>query len=320
MISLQKTTYNGFYLPRYRLALDDSYNKAESIFITHAHADHMPRNRKSSVYCTKPTLKFMQLRGYSGDATVIDFFETVDFGDFRATLYPAGHILGSAMIFIETSEGNLLYTGDYRTPPSPATEGFSIPEKVDVFVTEATFALPIYRWKPYEVLAGLLRDFANLSLEDGYTPVFLGYNLGKAQELMHLLAPLEWKIQIHGAGYAMCSVYEEEGIELGDYEPYDRTTCEGKILITTSSALNNGFASNVKRKKIAYCSGWASVEARRTQMNVDKMIPISDHLDFFELIELCKKLNPGKVYLTHSPNPEVVQFYLEKSGIESEAL
>lgn len=262
----------------------------------------------------------MQLRGYSGDATVIDFFETVDFVDFRATLYPAGHILGSAMIFIETSEGNLLYTGDYRTPPSPATEGFSIPEKVDVFVTEATFALPIYRWKPYEVLAGLLRDFANLSLEDGYTPVFLGYNLGKAQELMHLLAPLEWKIQIHGAGYAMCSVYEEEGIELGDYEPYDRTTCEGKILITTSSALNNGFASNVKRKKIAYCSGWASVEARRTQMNVDKMIPISDHLDFFELIELCKKLNPGKVYLTHSPNPEVVQFYLEKSGIESEAL
>lgn len=320
LIDFQKTSYNGFYLPAYRIALDDSHNEAEHIFITHAHADHMPRNRKSSVYCTRPTLKFMQERGYTGNASVTDFLSPIDFGNFRVTLYPAGHILGSAMIYIESAEGNLFYTGDCRTPPSTATEGFSIPDNVDIFITEATFALPIYRWKPHHKLAEDIRNFAVSSLETGYTPVFLGYNLGKAQELMHLLAPLKCKMQIHEEGYKMSRIYEEEGIDLGWYEPYDRSTCEGKILITTSNALGNGFASNVEKKKIAYCSGWASLESRRKPMNIDKMIPLSDHLDFFELIELCKKLNPKKVYLTHSPNPEVAQFYLNNAGIESKAI
>lgn len=261
----------------------------------------------------------MRQRGYTGNASIMEFLEPREFNGVRITFYPAGHILGSAMIFIETDKGNLLYTGDYKTPPSIASEGFSIPDEVDIFITEATFALPIYRWEPHEILAGQICHFAENSLGEGYTPVFIGYNLGKAQEIMHILAPLGHPMQIHGAGYKMCSIYEEEGIRLGNYEPYDQATCEGKILITPSNALRNGFASNVKKKKIAYCSGWAALESRRTQSTVDKLIPISDHLDFFELIGLCKKLNPEKVYITHSPNPEVVLYYLEELGIHAEA-
>lgn len=249
----------------------------------------------------------------------MEFLKPLELNDVRITLYPAGHILGSAMIFLETDRGNLLYTGDYKTPPSPASEGFSIPDDVDIFITEATFALPIYRWEPHEILAEQICHFAENSLNDEYTPVFLAYNLGKAQEIMHMLALLGRPMQIHGAGYKMCSIYEEEGIRLGNYEPYDRSTCKGKILITTSSALRNGFASNVKKKKIAYCSGWAALESRRTQLTVDKLIPMSDHLDFFELISLCERLNPEKIYITHSPNPEVVIYYLEELGIRAEA-
>jgi putative mRNA 3-end processing factor len=90
------------------------------------------------------------------------------------------------------------------------------------------------------------------------------------------------------------------------------------VLIAPSSALAAGFASNVKKKKIAYCSGWAALESRRTQLNVDKMIPLSDHIDFFELVSLCKKIDPEKVYITHTPNPQVLQHFLDNEGIKSE--
>lgn len=316
-MNISKAGYHGILLPDLNIGFDYSGTDSQHTFISHAHADHMPRNRKSSVYCTPNTYKLMQRRGYNGNATTLDFGEPLETENARITLYPAGHILGSAMVFVESDEGSVLYTGDYRTPPSPATEGFEIPDQVDHFITEATFGLPIYKWDSNEKLAEQVRNFASNTLQDGYTPVFLAYNLGKAQEVMHLLAPLGHPIQIHGAGYKMCDVYEDAGIDLGNYESYNRESCEGNILITTTSALNNGFASNVKKKRIAYCSGWATRDATRTQLTVHKLIPLSDHLDFFELIRLCEELNPKMVHITHTPNPDVVQHYLDERGINS---
>ncbi|MDX1587109.1 MAG: hypothetical protein R3222_10200 [Balneolaceae bacterium] len=320
MIEITKAGYHGIQLPRYNIGFDYSGNGTEHVFISHAHADHMPRNRNVDVFCTDNTYNLMQKRGYRGRATVLDFGEPLELTDSKVTLFPAGHILGSAMVFVETDEGSVLYTGDYRTPPSPASEGFECPDKVDHFITEATFSLPIYRWDSHEELAEEVTGFALDALDEGYTPVFLAYNLGKAQEVMHMLSTLDHPIQIHGAGYKLCDVYEEAGIALGNYESYDRDTCEGKILITTNSALNNGFASNVRKKRLAYCSGWAARESSRTQLTVDKLIPLSDHLDFFELIDLCKKLNPEKVHITHTPNAKVVQHYLDELGIASRFL
>lgn len=319
-MQITKAGYHGILLPELSIGFDFSTPEADHIFISHAHSDHMPRNRQESVYCTPNTYKLMQKRGYSGNATTLDFGEPVETEHARITFYPAGHILGSAMTHVESDLGNVLYTGDYRTPPSPATEGFDLPENVNYFITEATFSLPVYRWDSIEKLTEQVQAFARSTLDEGYTPVFLAYNLGKAQEVMHMLAPLDHLVQIHGAGYKLCSVYEEAGIALGRYESYDRETCEGNILITTTSALNNGFASNVKKKRIAYCSGWAAREATRTQLTVDELIPLSDHLDFFELINLCKALDPKQILITHTPNASVVEHYLDKLEIESRFL
>jgi len=319
-MNITKAGYHGILLPDLNIGFDYSGTDTQHTIISHAHADHMPRNRQSSVYCTENTLKLMERRGYKGDATVLDFHEPIETDHARITLYPAGHILGSAMVFVETDEGSVLYTGDYRTPPSPASEGFDIPNQVDHFITEATFGLPIYKWDSHKKLAEDARSFAAETLEDNYTPVFLAYNLGKAQEVMHMLAPMEHPVQIHGAGYKMCDVYEEAGIDLGNYSSYDRETCEGNILITTNSAINNGFASNVRKKRLAYCSGWATREASRSQLTVHKLIPLSDHLDFFELIRLCEKLDPQMVHITHTPNADVVQHYLDQRDINSRFL
>ncbi|MDZ7689942.1 MAG: MBL fold metallo-hydrolase [Balneolaceae bacterium] len=233
-MQITKSGYHGILLPELNIGFDFSTPEADNIFISHAHSDHMPRNRNESVYCTPNTLKLMKKRGYSGDATTLDFGESVETDNARITFYPAGHILGAAMTYVESDLGNVLYTGDYRTPPSPATEGFELPKNVDYFITEATFSLPVYRWDSIEKLTDQVQSFARETLDEGYTPVFLAYNLGKAQEVMHMLVPLDHPVQIHGAGYKLCSVYEEAGIDLGRYESYDRETCEGNILVTTT--------------------------------------------------------------------------------------
>lgn len=319
-MKFEKSGYHGIYFPNLKIALDGYHPDADYLFVSHAHADHMPRNRSAKAFATPATLGLMKKRGFRGEENPLQFAEELKADRFTAKLYPAGHILGSSMIYIESDEGSLLYTGDFRTPPSPATEGFEAPESVDYLITEATFGLPVYRWKSHQELADEVRNFAIQSLEDGYTPLFLAYNLGKSQEIMHLLAPLGHEIMIHGAGYNLCSVYDKHGFDLGNYRAYDRETCEGKILICPSSAFSNGFASNVPKKRIAYCSGWAANESRRTQLTVDKLIPLSDHLDFFELIRFCSDLSPKKVYITHTPNPDVVQHYLEKEGLNASHL
>lgn len=323
MITITKTGTSGILVPELNIGFDYGGDRITHRFISHAHADHMPRGktgRANPVYCSPNTAKLMKQRGYRGEATAIPFGEQVDLPGARVTLYPAGHILGSSMIFVESDHGSLLYTGDYRTPPSPATEGFSLPDKIDFLVTEATFSLPVYRWPDSRELARQVRQFARNSLKDGYTPVYLAYNLGKAQEVMHLLADIsrgQAPIQIHSAGFKLCPVYEEAGIDLGRYESYNRDTSEGKILIAPRSAINNGFASHIDKKRLAYCSGWATREATRSQMTVDELIPLSDHLDFFELITLCKKLKPKCTYITHTPNPNVVQHYLEEADLKA---
>ncbi|MDZ7719691.1 MAG: hypothetical protein U5K72_12810 [Balneolaceae bacterium] len=316
-MKFQKAGYQGLYFPDLKVAVDGHHPDAEYVFVSHAHADHMPRNRSSKVYSSKATIDLMRKRGFNGEGHALDFGELIESDRFRAKIYPAGHILGSAMIYLESDKESLLYTGDFKTPPSPASEGFEAPDQVDILVTEATFSLPVYRWKTTDELAEEIRNFASNTLAENYTPVFLAYNLGKAQEIMHLLAPLDHSVMIHGAGYKMCPVYEENGIDLGRYQAYDRETCKGNILICPSSALSNGFASNVSKKRIAYCSGWASNESRRTQLTVDKLIALSDHLDFFELIKFCKQLNPNKAYITHTPNPAVVKHYLAEENIDA---
>ena len=348
---VEKAGYQGFYLPELGVAMDGVHPDARFTFVTHAHADHMHRNASVVTIGSAPTLDLMALRGFRGGRVALPFLEPVESGDlwewmeeagnvqnvqklkgarvlkeagadpinpFRVTLYPAGHILGSAMVYIESELGSLLYTGDCRTPPSPATEGFSAPSSVDTLITEATFSLPIYRWEPHEVLASRVRGFAEDALREDRTPVFLAYNLGKAQEIMQMVAPMDHPMMIHGAGFPLCEVYERYGFPLGRYETYRRESCEGKILIAPGSALGSGFASNVKRKRIAYCSGWATLEARQSQLTVDALIPLSDHLDFYALLEFVEQLSPKRTIVTHSPNADVVLHYLAEMGIHAE--
>lgn len=321
MINIQKAPYQGILLPDLDIGLDVGKAWAKHAIISHAHADHIPKRSDLNCWATPVTTALMRARGFSGKVNELAFFEWVDIGKAQFQLLPAGHILGSAMVHIKTADGeSLLYTGDYRYPAAPSSDGFQLPKKVDYFITEATFALPIYKWKSHEVLFSQIRKEAQEALEEGITPIFLAYSLGKTQEILVALKEAKLAVQVHGAAVDLCRIYEENGVDLGHYEAYTRETAAGKVLITPSSAIASGFASNVKKTKLIYVSGWATVEARRVQAGVDSLIPLSDHIDFFELLEVCKKLSPKKIWVTHTPDATVLNHFLEKMGFDAEFL
>ncbi len=311
--------YHGIFLPDADLLLDGSGRDAPTI-ITHAHADHVPRKRHHPVLASPATAALMRARGHAGSIEEIPFGECITLPgsqQTRVTLYPAGHILGSAMVFVETDQGSLLYTGDCCTPPSPASEGFQLPDRrVDYLIIEATFALPIYKWETHGALFRRICDFVLDALYEEATPVLLCYNLGKAQEVMHALASCDppVTVQIHSGGEKLCRVYEQFGVDLGRWEVYDADTLAGKALITPSSSLDTPMINDIRRKRIAYLSGWASLEERASQMHADALIPLSDHLDFFQLLDVCRTLAPRHIWLTHSPNPGVALHYLQQEG------
>ena len=316
MITIRQKSSHGFILPRYNIGLDSSGKDAKYTFISHAHADHMPSSA-DVVYATPATAKLMKARKFKGNVNTLDFGVPFSTTNARVTFYPAGHILGSAMTFVETNEGNLLYTGDFRCPASPTSEGFDIPDNIDYLITEATFSLPLYRWPRHELLFEEIRIFASKSLSEGHTPVFLAYSLGKTQEVMHALAPLNHPVQVHDSAFPLCQIYNDMGVDLGNYAKYDKETVQNTILVTPTQRLRNGMLDSIKKPKIAYVSGWATLESRRMQMNIDKRIPLSDHIDFFELIALCERLKPQKVLVTHTPNPDIVCHYLNNRKISA---
>lgn len=320
MIKISTTGHHGIVLPKLSIGLDTGSSAQKYVFISHAHADHVPRNRNIKVIATPPTAELMRARGFQGVIQTLDFHRTLEIPGAKVTFYPAGHILGSAMTFVESDQGSLLYTGDCKSPASPASEGFELPENTEQLITEATFSLPIYRWKDHLELEKMVCDFAKEALENEYTPVFLAYNLGKAQELMFALKSLGVTAQIHGAGFPLCQIYEEFGVNLGSFERYDRNTIKGKVLITPSSSLGHAMLNNIKRKKIAYVSGWAVHESVRQQMTVDARIPMSDHADFYEVINMVKQLKPKKTWVTHSPQPQIMCKYLQEAGFDAEPL
>lgn len=321
MINVQKAPYQGILLPEFGIGLDVGKSWAKHAIISHAHADHIPKRNDLNCWATPVTTALMRARGFSGKVNEIPFHEWIDLGNVQFQLLPAGHILGSAMVHIKTALGeSLLYTGDYRFPAAPSSDGFQLPKKVDYFITEATFALPIYKWKSHQELFAKIREEAKEALDEGLTPIFLAYSLGKTQEILVALKDAGLPIQVHGAAVELCKIYEQNGIDLGNYEPYKRETAANKVLVTPSSALAAGFASNVKKTKLIYVSGWATVEARRAQTGVDSLIPLSDHIDFFELLEVCKQLNPKKIWVTHTPDATVLNHFLTRMGFDAEFL
>lgn len=291
--------------------------------VTHGHADHA-RAGHGVVLATPETLDIMRVRygeDFAGSTQALAYGETIARDGVEIALHPAGHVLGSAQAAVTGGGLRIVASGDYKRRRDPTCAPFE-PVACDVFVTEATFALPVFRHPPAEQeIARLLRSVA---LFPERTHVIGCYALGKAQRLIALLRQAGWDapIPIHGALAKLCALYEGFGVPLGALPPATVAGKErlvGAIVLAPPSAIADRWARRLAEPLPCAASGWMRVRQRAKQGGVELPLVISDHADWPELLATCEEVQAGEVWITHG-REEALIHALGQRGIRGRAL
>ena len=280
----------------------DPARAVERALVTHGHADHA-RGGHGQTVATPETLAIMKLRYATSDgATPVAYGETIALpGGVKATYVPAGHVLGSAQILLEHAGERVVVTGDYKRRADPTCPPFEV-TPCDVFITEATFGLPLFGHPPIAEEMAKLLD--RLAAHPGRCVLVGAYALGKAQRVIAELRAAGHKapIYLHGAMERMCRLYETFGVELGELRLVSDHTKEemrGHIVICPPSALNDRWSRRLPEPITAMASGWMRVRQRARQRNVELPLIISDHADWNELTRTIEEVNPQETWITH---------------------
>ena len=289
---------NGLFFNRPRLALDVRRRQPHG-FVSHAHADHIAAHEVA--YCTPETGRLYLLRmGAARRVVEVPYRQPFEFGDVRITTYPAGHCLGSAMAFIESDAGSLLYTGDYKLGESATAERCELP-RADVLVMESTFGKPRYRMPPRSETVAKLLDLVRTAIVDGATPVLHAYPLGKSQEATRILTNAGIPVLQHPTIFAVSEVYRQCGVDLGDMRQYDPKLLPGRAVLTLPQGSRDFRLAGIKRPVSIAITGWAIDPATKYRWGVDHALPLSDHADFDELLETAERVGAREIYCTHGP-------------------
>jgi putative mRNA 3-end processing factor len=239
----------------------------------------------------------------------------------KVKLVPAGHVLGSAQAVLEHAGSRVVVSGDYKRGEDPTCTGFE-PTPCDVFVTEATFGLPVFRHPPPE--RELARLFHSLDLFPERSHVVGVYALGKCQRLIALLrrAGYDRPIYIHGALAALCDLYRAHGIELGELRQATAAAKEemrGQIVLAPPSAIADRWARRLPDPVVAAASGWMRVRQRARQRGVELPMVISDHADWDGLCATMAETGAGEIWVTHG-REEALVHQARKLGLKARAL
>ncbi|MFO1142338.1 MAG: ligase-associated DNA damage response exonuclease [Amaricoccus sp.] len=282
--------------------------------VTHAHSDHA-RAGHGAVLATAETLDIMALRmgnGFAGSTRAAAYGARIPLGGTTVSFHPAGHVLGSAQIAVEVPGLRIVAAGDYKRTPDPTCAPFE-PVPCDVFITEATFGLPVFHHPDPVAEAGrLLQSLAQFPDRTHLVGV---YALGKAQRLIALLraAGHDGPIFLHGALRRLCDYYAARGIPLGDLP--DATVAKGRardlagqIVLGPPSAFAGPWVRRFADPLVAFASGWMQVRARARQRGVELPLIVSDHCDWPELTATISEIDPAEVWVTHGREEALVRW------------
>ena len=304
----------GFYI--------DPMGKADRALITHGHSDHARRGH-GAVMATAETIDIMKVRlgeRAAGSMQAIPCGETTEINGVRVRFEPAGHILGSAQIVLEWAGTRIVVSGDYKRRPDPTTPGFE-PVGCDVFITEATFGLPIYRHEPAAAEIGKVLN--SLQLFPERTHVIGAYSLGKCQRLIALLraAGFGRPIYVPDGFLPLIALYERFGVPLGPVARLSEAapnSLAGEIVLAPPGRLSDGLSAPMIAPLMIEASGWMRTEKRRRQ-GIELPLVISDHADWPELIQTIKETGAGEIWVTHGA-PEALCHACQKMGLKARAL
>jgi len=291
--------------------------------ITHGHADHA-RAGHGTVIATPETLAIMGERygrDFAGSTQPLAYGQSATRDGVEVTLVPAGHVLGSAQAVVRWKGLTMVVSGDYKRRRDPTCPPFE-PIPCDVFITEATFGLPVFRHPDdKEEIARLLRSVAQFPERSHMVGA---YALGKAQRVIRLLREAGWDrtIHVHGALERLNRLYGDHGIDLGPLEPATSSAKKdfaGAIVVAPPSALADRWSRRFPDPVSAFASGWMQVRARARQRGVELPLVISDHADWDELTATVDELRPGELWITHG-REEALARWAVLHGIKARAL
>lgn len=290
----------------------DPVRPVDRALITHAHSDHA-RPGHGMVLATQETLDMMRLRygdSFAGRTQAIRYGETLRLDDVTVGFHPAGHVLGSAQIAMTCNGLRIVASGDYKDAPDPTCEPFEV-IPCDVFITEATFGLPVFRHPDATREVRKLLESVRLFPERAH--LVGAYSLGKAQRVIALLraAGFDAPIYLHGAMEAITRYYESLGIALGDLrlvKDMKKADLAGTVTLAPPSATSDIWTRRFPDPVTAFASGWMRIRARARQRGVELPLVISDHADWDGLTATIKATGAGEIWVTHGEEEALVHW------------
>ncbi|MBN9478731.1 MAG: ligase-associated DNA damage response exonuclease [Bordetella sp.] len=301
----------------------DPVRPVDRAVITHGHSDHA-RPGHGAVLATAQTLAVMAERygpGFAGRTQSAAYGETTLIGGVAVRFAPAGHVLGSAQAVVERNGLTMVVSGDYKRRRDPTCLPFE-PVPCHVFISEATFGLPVFVHPPdEEEVARLIHSLAQFPER---AHLVGAYALGKAQRVIRLLREAGWDrtIHVHGALDRLNRLYQREGIDLGPLAPatgLKAGALGGEVVIAPPSAVQDRWARRFADPVAAFASGWMGVRARARQRGVELPLVISDHADWPELIQTFEELAPEEIWITHGREEGLLR-WAELKGVKARAL
>jgi putative mRNA 3-end processing factor len=301
----------------------DPTRPVDKAVITHGHSDHA-RAGHGAVLATQETLDIMRLRygdDFAGSTQAVAYGETLNLHGIDVTFRPAGHVLGSAQVVVECGGMRVIASGDYKDVPDPTCAPFEL-VPCDVFITEATFGLPVFRHSHPEVeIAKLLRSVA---LFPERAHLVGAYSLGKAQRVIAMIrqAGYDKPIYLHGAMEKITRYYESCGIDLGPLElvkGHKKADLAGTITICPPSSLNDLWTRRFPDPISAFASGWMRVRARARQGGIELPLVISDHADWNGITSTIAATGASEVWVTHGQEDALVH-WCQTQGLKARPL
>ena len=314
-------TDRGLYCPPGDFYIDP-WQAVQSAVITHAHGDHL-RHGSARYILARPGASIARHRLGSGNTvTPVEYGAPFRLGKTRVSLHPAGHILGSSQVRIEHEGAVWVVSGDYKRQPDPTCAPFEQLE-CDVFISEATFALPVYRWSPTPQVAQEIFRWWQANRERGMASLLFCYALGKAQRVLaELKAFTTEPVYVHGAVETLTNLYRQSGVEMVPTLPATteiKTDYRGALIIAPPSAAATPWTRRFGEHSSGFCSGWMRVRGDRRRRGYDRGFVISDHADWPGLLETCLATRARQVLLTHGYSDALTR-YLNERGVNAAAL